>query len=217
MDKFRGEATFAKINENIEQLQFPGSLTLGDVGAVIALAGVHREALFFGVSKKQLTISLNKTQLLQPVTEEDVQLQQNGKRRRIENPLQEKLDKTMVALSEKIKDEVRVRHARHLLKAITTLKDVSTGAPAVDTFSVFLKADALVFLKIHFRRGARINLSVLSRALGDCADGALSKSAEDDDEGEVLLLLNLSAIVSKPAASSETPAAAPAPPGSPAA
>ena len=114
MDKFRGDATFAKINENIEQLQFPGSLTLGDVGAVIALAGVHREALFFGVSKKQLTISLNKTQLLQPVTEEDVQLQQNGKRRRIENPLQEKLDKTMVALSEKIKDEVRVRHARHL-------------------------------------------------------------------------------------------------------
>ena len=215
MESFRGDAAFRKVSD-IEQLVFPGSLTLGDVQACIGLAGAHREKLFFGVLDDKITISLNRGARTVVIDEEDVQ--PGKKRRRKEDPFEEKIGKSMAALAEKIPDVARVDKARELLKALCALKDVSSGAPAVETFSVFLKAEALVLLKLSFKVGARVNLSAMSRALGDCADGALSKvdAAEADHEAAVLLLVNVSAATEAPAAASAAPAPAPAPPASPA-
>ena len=215
MEAFRGDAAFRKVSD-IEQLVFPGSLALGDVQACIGLAGAHREKLFFGVLDDKITISLNRGARTVVIDEEDVR--PGKKRRRKEDPFEEKIAKSMAALAEKIPDVARVDKARELLKALCALKDVSSGAPAVETFSVFLKAEALVLLKLSFKVGARVNLSAMSRALGDCADGALSKvdAADADHEAAVLLLVNVSAVTEAPAAASAAPAAAPAPPASPA-
>lgn len=215
MEAFRGDAAFRKVSD-IEQLVFPGSLTLGDVQACIGLAGAHREKLFFGVLDDKITISLNRGARTVVIDEEDVK--PGKKRRRVENPFEEKIAKSMAALAEKVPDAARVDKARELLKALCALKDVSSGAPAVETFSVFLKAEALVLLKLSFKVGARVNLSAMARALGDCADGALSKieASDGDREAAVLLLVNVSAATEAPAAASAAPAPAPAPPGSPA-
>ena len=48
MEGFRGDAVYKKVGD-IQQLVFPGSLTLGDVQSCIGLAGAHREKLFFGI------------------------------------------------------------------------------------------------------------------------------------------------------------------------
>lgn len=215
MDAFRGDATHKKVGD-IEQLVFPGSLALGDVQSCIGLAGAHREALFFGICDDTITISLNRGARTVVIDDDDVR--PGKKRRRKEDPFEEKIGKSMEALKEKIPDAARVDKTRELLKALCALKDVSSGAPAVETFSVFLKAEALVLLKLSFKIGARVNLSAMSRALGDCADGALSKvdAADADHEAAVLLLVNVSAATEAPAAASAAPAAAPAPPASPA-
>ena len=216
MEAFRGDATHKKVGD-IEQLVFPGSLALGDVQSCIGLAGAHREKLFFGILDDSITISLNRGARTVVIDEEDVQ--PGKKRRRKEDPFEEKIAKSMAALAEKIPDQARVDKTRQLLKALCALKDVSSGAPAVETFSVFLKAEALVLLKLSFKIGARVNLSAMSRALGDCADGALSKvdAADADHEAAVLLLVNVSAVTEAPApAPPPPPAPAPAPPASPA-
>ena len=212
MDAFRGDATHKKVGD-IEQLVFPGSLALGDVQACIGLAGAHREKLFFGILDDTITISLNKAAGTVVIDDDDVR--PGKKRRRKEDPFEEKIGKSMDALKEKIPDQARVDKTRQLLQALCALKDVSSGAPAVETFSIFLKAEALVLLKVSFKVGARVSLSAMSRALGDCADGALSKvdAADPDHEASVLLLVNVSAVTEAPAA---TAAPAPAPPASPA-
>ena len=213
MDGFRGDAVHKKVGD-IEQLIFNGSLTLGDVQASIGLAGAHREALFLGVCDDKITISLNKATLTLGVDDDDVR--QTKKRRRKEDPFEEKIDKSMAALKEKIPDAARVAKTRELLKALCALKDVSSGAPAVETFSVFLKAEALVLLKVSFKTGARVSLSAMARALNDCSDGALSKieATDGDRDAAVLLLVNVSAATE--AAPASASAAAPAPPASPA-
>ena len=213
MDGFRGDASHRKVGD-IEQLVFNGSLTLGDVQACIGLAGAHREALFFGVCDDKITISLNKATLTLGVDDDDVR--PGNKRRRVENPFDDKMDKSMAALKEKISDAARVTKTRELLKALCALKDVSSGAPAVETFSVFLKAEALVLLKVSFKTGARVSLSAMARALNDCSDGALSKieASDGDRDAAVLLLVNVSAATE--AAPASASAAAPAPPASPA-
>ena len=211
MDGFRGDAVHKKVGD-IEQLIFNGSLTLGDVQASIGRAGAHREALFLGVCDDKITISLNKATLTLGVDDDDVR--QTKKRRRKEDPFEEKIDKSMAALKEKIPDAARVAKTRELLKALCALKDVSSGAPAVETFSVFLKAEALVLLKVSFKTGARVSLSAMARALNDCSDGALSKieATDGDRDAAVLLLVNVSAATEAAPAS----APAPAPPASPA-
>lgn len=223
MDGFRGDAVHKKVGD-IEQLIFNGSLTLGDVQASIGLAGAHREALFLGVCDGKITISLNKATHALEFDEEDVQ--PGKKRRRKEDPFEEKIGKSMGALKEKVSDAARVHKTRELLKALCALKDVSSGAPAVETFSVFLKAEALVLLKVSFKTGARVSLSAMARALNDCSDGALSKieASDGDRDAAILLLVNVSAATeaapppSAPApAPAPTTALAPAPPGSPAA
>ena len=213
MDGFRGDASHRKVGD-IEQLVFNGSLTLGDVQACIGLAGAHREALFFGVCDDKITISLNKATLTLGVDDDDVR--PGNKRRRVENPFDDKMDKSMAALKEKISDAARVTKTRELLKALCALKDVSSGAPAVDAFSVFLKAEALVLLKVSFKTGARVSLSAMARALNDCSDGALSKidASDGDRDAAVLLLVNVSAATEAAPASASAPA--PAPPASPA-
>ncbi len=213
MDGFRGDAVHKKVGD-IEQLIFNGSLTLGDVQASIGLAGAHREALFLGVCDDKITISLNKATLTLGVDDDDVR--QTKKRRRKEDPFEEKIDKSMAALKEKIPDAPRVAKTRELLKALCALKDVSSGAPAVETFSVFLKAEALVLLKVSFKTGARVSLSAMARALNDCSDGALSKieATDGDRDAAVLLLVNVSAATEAAPASASAPA--PAPPASPA-
>ena len=223
MDGFRGDAVHKKVGD-IEQLIFNGSLTLGDVQTCIGLAGAHREALFCGVCDDKITISLNKATLTLGVDDDDVR--QSKKRRRKEDPFEEKIGKSMGALKEKVSDAARVHKTRELLKALCALKDVSSGAPAVETFSVFLKAEALVLLKVSFKTGARVSLSAMARALNDCSDGALSKieASDTDRDAAILLLVNVSAATeaapppSAPApAPAPTTALAPAPPGSPAA
>ena len=213
MDGFRGDAVHKKVGD-IEQLIFNGSLTLGDVQASIGLAGAHREALFLGVCDDKITISLNKATLTLGVDDDDVR--QTKKRRRKEDPFEEKIDKSMAALKEKIPDAARVAKTGELLKALCALKDVSSGAPAVETFSVFLKAEALVLLKVSFKTGARVSLSAMARALNDCSDGALSKieATDGDRDAAILLLVNVSAVTE--AAPASASAAAPAPPASPA-
>ena len=213
MDAFRGDAVHKKVGD-IEQLIFNGSLTLGDVQASIGLAGAHREALFLGVCDDKITISLNKATLTLGVDDDDVR--QTKKRRRKEDPFEEKIDKSMAALKEKIPDAARVAKTGELLKALCALKDVSSGAPAVETFSVFLKAEALVLLKVSFKTGARVSLSAMARALNDCSDGALSKieATDGDRDAAILLLVNVSAVTE--AAPASASAAAPAPPASPA-
>lgn len=217
MEGFRGDAAF-KTAGDIEQLVFPGSLTLGDAQACIGLAGAHREKLFFGMLDDKITISLNRAASTVLIDEEDVQ--PGRKRRRKEDPFEEKVAKSMAALQEKISDAARVDKTRQLLQALCALKDVSSGAPAVETFSVFLKAEALVLLKLSFKAGARVNLSTMMRALGGGGDGALSKvdAPDADRDASVLLLVNVSAATEGPPATTTTaaPAAAPAPPGSPA-
>jgi hypothetical protein len=211
MDGFRGDAVHKKVGD-IEQLIFNGSLTLGDVQTSIGLAGAHREALFLGVCDDKITISLNKATGTVVIDDHDVR--QTKKRRRVEDPFDDKIDKSMAALKEKISDAARVAKTRELLKALCALKDVSSGAPAVDTFSVFLKAEALVLLKVSFKTGARVSLSAMARALNDCSDGALSKieASDGDRDAAVLLLVNVSAATEAAPAS----APAPAPPASPA-
>ena len=213
MDGFRGDAVHKKVGD-IEQLIFNGSLTLGDVQASIGLAGAHREALFLGVCDDKITISLNKATLTLGVDDDDVR--QSKKRRRKEDPFEDKIDKSMAALKEKISDAARVAKTRELLKALCALKDVSSGAPAVETFSVFLKAEALVLLKVSFKTGARVSLSAMARALNDCSDGALSKieATDGDRDAAILLLVNVSAATEAAPASASAPA--PAPPASPA-
>ena len=215
MDAFRGDAVHKKVGD-IEQLIFPGSLTLGDVQTSIGLAGAHREALFLGVCDDKITISLNKATLTLGVDDDDVR--PGKKRRRVENPFDDKIDKSMAALKEKIPDAARVAKTRELLKALCALKDVSSGAPAVESFSVFLKAEALVLLKVSFKTGARVSLSAMARALNDCSDGALSKieASDGDRDAAVLLLVNVSAATEAAPASASAPAPAPAPPASPA-
>ena len=66
---------------------------------------------------------------------------------------------------------------------------------ATDAFSVFLKAEALVLLKLSFKVGARVSLSAMARALRDSRDGALSKleASDADRDAALLLLVNVSA------------------------
>ena len=179
MDAYQGDAVFKKVGD-IEQLVFEGSLTLGDVQSCIGLAGAHREKLFFGVLSDKITISLNRAATTVVIDDEDVK--SGRKRRRKEDPFEEKIAKSMAALQEKISDVARVDKTRELLKALCGLKDVSSGTPAVDTFSVFLKAEALVLLKLSFKVGARVSLSAMARALNDCSDGALSKIEATDGD-----------------------------------
>lgn len=215
MDAFRGDAVHKKVGD-IEQLVFNGSLTLGDVQASIGLAGAHREALFLGICGDKITISLNKATGTVVIDDDDVR--PGKKRRRVEDPFEEKIDKSMAALKEKIPDAARVAKTRELLKALCALKDVSSGAPAVESFSVFLKAEALVLLKVSFKTGARVSLSAMARALNDCSDGALSKidASDGDRDAAILLLVNVSAATEAAPASASASAPAPAPPASPA-
>ena len=165
MDAYTGDAVFRKVGD-IEQLVFEGSLTLGDVQSCIGLAGAHREKLFFGVLSDKITISLNRAATTVVIDDEDVKF--GRKRRRKEDPFEEKIAKSMAALQEKIPDVARVDKTRDLLKALCALKDVSSGTPAVDAFSVFLKAEALVLLKLSFKVGARrFNRFDLFRLLGE--------------------------------------------------
>lgn len=220
MDAYTGDAVFRKVGD-IEQLVFEGSLTLGDVQSCIGLAGAHREKLFFGVLSDKITISLNRAATTVVIDDEDVKF--GRKRRRKEDPFEEKIAKSMAALQEKIPDVARVDKTRELLKALCALKDVSSGTPAVDAFSVFLKAEALVLLKLSFKVGARVSLSAMARALRDSRDGALSKleASDADRDAALLLLVNVSAATepataTTAATATAATAAAPAPPASPA-
>jgi hypothetical protein len=212
MEGFRGDAVYKKVGD-IQQLVFPGSLTLGDVQSCIGLAGAHREKLFFGICDDKITISLNKATLLETVDEDDVR--PGKKRRRREDPLEQKIERSMAALEEKIGDGANVDKTRELLKALCALKDVSSGAPSVGNFNVFLKGESRVLFRLAFKRGARASMSTLARALGDCTDGALTKADETEKDCEPFMSLMVNVSTAAPRTAADA-AAAPAPPASPA-